>query len=130
MHSSKASLKVKLTELGKKNIQGDFQPLVESFKKQCILQNPDKQFNYLIDIYSKWYQNYFYLCEKYKSEQPNRLADEFEVKIVRLKYTGKNLFDFSYFRHTGQWHLVAKSFTLEECKEMILSNPVFQPISA
>lgn len=130
MHSSKASLKAKLTELGKRNIQDDFQPLIESFKKQCISKNPNKEFNYLVDIDSKWYQNYFYLCEKYKSEQPNRLADEFEVKIVRLKYTGKNLFDFSYFRHTGQWHLVAKGFTLEECKEMILSNPVFQPISA
>ena len=126
----KASLKVKLTELGKKNIKDDFQPLVESFKKQCILKNPNKEFNYLIDIYSKWYQNYFYLCEKYKSEHSNRLADEFEVKIIRLKYTGKNLFDFSYFRHTGQWHLLAKGLTLDDCKEMILSNPVFQPISA
>ena len=129
MHSSKASLKAKLTELGKRNIQDDFQPLIESFKKQCISKNPNKEFNYLIDIYSKWYQNYFYLCEKYKSEHPNRIKDEFEAKFVRLTYTGKDQFEFSYFRHTGQWHLVAENLTLDECKEMILSNPNFQPIS-
>jgi len=34
------------------------------------------------------------------------LADEFEEKFVRLKITGKNQFEFSYFRHTGQWFLV------------------------
>ncbi len=128
MLSSIKSLKIKPSESDKKNIQDYFHPLVESFKKQYISKNPNKEFNYLVDIYSKWYQNYFYLCEKFKSELPNRLDDEFEVKFVRLKYTGKNQFGFSYFRHTGQWHLVAEGLTLEECKEMILSNPVFQPI--
>lgn len=129
MLSSRSNQKIKLSESEKYNIQDYFHPLIESFKKQYVLENPNKEFNYLVDIYSKWYQNYFYLCEKFKSEHPNRLMDEFEVKFVRLKYTGKNQFDFSYFRHTGQWHLVAENLTLDECKEMILSNPNFQPIS-
>ena len=129
MPSSRSNQKIKLSESEKHDIQDYFHPLVESFKKQYVLENPNKEFNYLVDIYSKWYQNYFYLCEKFKSEHPNRLTDEFEVKFVRLKYTGKNQFDFSYFRHTGQWHLVAEDLTLDECKEMILSNPNFQPIS-
>lgn len=121
------SSKAKPSESDKKSIQDYFQPLIERFKKQYILKNPNREFNYLVDVYSKWFQNFFYLCEKFKSEHPNRLADEFEIKFVRLKYTGKNLFEFSYFRHTGQWHLVAEDLTLDECKEMILSNPVFQP---
>ena len=128
MPSSIKSLKIKPSQSDKKNIQDYFHPLVEHFKKQYILKNPNKEFNYIVDIYSRWYQNYFYLCEKFKSEDPNRLDDEFEVKFVRLKYTGKNQFEFSYFRHTGQWHLVAEGLTLDECKDMILSNPVFQPI--
>lgn len=128
MLSATKSSKAKPSESDKKSIQDYFQPLVESFKKQYILKNPNREFNYPVDVYSKWFQNYFYLCEKFKSEHPNGLADEFEIKFVRLKYTGKNLFEFSYFRHTGQWHLVADNLTLDECKEMILSNPVFQPI--
>jgi len=125
---SPKKVKIKLTEPEKNNIQAYFQPLVEAFKKQYIPENPNKEFNYLVDIYSRWYQSYFYLCEKYKSEHPNRIQDEFEMKFVRLTCMGKNKFDFSYFRHTGQWHLVAEGLTMEECKDMILSNPVFQPI--
>ena len=56
------------------------------------------------------------------------LMDEFEEKFVRLKPTGKNQFEFSYFRHTGQWFLVAVGLTMEECRDLILSNPNFQPI--
>jgi len=126
--SPKKDSKTKLTESEKIEIQNYFQPLIDGFKKQYIQENPDKEFNYLIDVYSKWYQNYFYLCEKFKSEHPNRLVDEFEEKFVRLKFTAKNQFEFSYFRHTGQWFLVADGLTMEDCRDMILSNPNFQPM--
>jgi hypothetical protein len=129
VYSPQKAQKTKLSESDKKAIQDYFQPLIEDFKKQYIPENPNKEFNYLVDIYSKWYQNYFYLCEKYKSEHPNRIKDELEEKFVRLTYKGKNQFDFSYFRHTGQWFLVAEGLTMEDCKDMILSNPNFQPIS-
>jgi len=126
--SSGKSTNVKPSESDKTRIQNYFLPLIESFKGQYIKENPDKEFNYLIDIYSKWYQNYFYLCEKFKSEHPNRLTDEFEMKFARLKFTVKDQFELSYFRHTGQWHLIADSLTLEDCRDMISSNPVFHPI--
>ena len=126
--SPKKQLNAKLSESEKESIQEYFQPLVHAFKKKCVKKNPDKEFNYVIDVYSKWNQNNFYLCEKYKSEQINRIADEFEAKVVRLKYVGKDCFDFSYFRHTGQWHLVVEGISLKEYQEMILSNPNFQPL--
>ncbi len=119
---------IKATEAEKKRIQEFFQPLVDKLKEQFIEENPNKKFNYPIDIYTKWYRNYFYFCEKFKSESPNRIADEFEEKFVRLTHRGENSFDFSYFRHTGQWFLVAESLSLEDCQEMILSNPNFQPL--
>lgn len=122
------TVKVKPSEWDKRNIDAYFHPIVESFKKQYISIKPNKKYNYLVDVYSKWYQNYFYLCEKFEPGHLNELNNGFEVKFVRLTYTGKNQFDFSYFRHTGKWHLVAESLTLDECKDMILSNPVFQPI--
>jgi hypothetical protein len=124
----KKSSKAKPSEHEKISIQNYFLPIIENFKGQYIKENPNKESNYLIDVYSRWYQNYFYLCEKFKSEHPNRLADEFEVKFIRLKYTGENQFEFSYFRHTEQWYLVADDLTLDDCREMILSNPVFHPI--
>jgi len=127
--SGTKSKNVKPSEYDKIEIIKYFQPLIEKFKSHCIKKNPNKNFNYLIDIYSKWTGNYFYICEKYKSETENRIADEFEVKLLRLKFIEKNLFELSYFRHTGQWQTVVPlGMTCQECKEMILSNPVFQPI--
>jgi len=55
-----------ITEPEKAEVTAFFQPLVEQFKEQFIPKNPDKEYNYLIDIYSKWYRHYFYLCEKFK----------------------------------------------------------------
>jgi hypothetical protein len=116
------------SQIDKIEIQEYFQPLIENFKINCIKKNPNKEFNYLIDIYSKWNKNYFYICEKYKSERKNRLKDEFEVNLVRLKFLEKNLFELSYLRHTGQWQTILPiPFTLKECKEMMTSNPILQP---
>lgn len=104
-----------------------FKPLIEEFKKECILENPNKNDNYLVDIYTKWHQNFFYICEKYKAEYPNRILDEYEDYSSRLRYTGTNQFEFSYFRYNQTWHSVAEGLTLEQCKELILSNSLFRP---
>ncbi|MFH1160744.1 MAG: hypothetical protein V1733_07335 [bacterium] len=120
--------KTAIFEIKKQEIIEICQPLVEQFKKQYIRSDPDKRFNYLIDIYTRWRGNYLYFCEKYKSEEPNRIADEFEVKFVRLEYVGRDKFNLSYFRHTEQWFLVATDLTLQDCLEMMQDNPVFQPI--
>ena len=108
-------------------IESQCQPLIEKFRREYVLKNPNKQYNYLVDIYIKWYRNYLYFCEKYKSEDPNRSAIEFENTFVRLKSTKIDRFDFSYMRHTGRWVLVAHDLTLSDCLEMMHENPVFQP---
>lgn len=127
IYSSKKSSTVKPSQTEKAAVQAYFQPLIEEFKQKCISKNPDKRFNYLIDIYTKWHQSNFYICELLRAEYPNRIVDEFETKLVRLKYTEKDQFDLFYFRHTGQWQLILPCSTLASCKEMILANPLLQP---
>jgi hypothetical protein len=56
MLSSAKSSKVQPSESDKKDIQDNVQSLVESFKKQYISKNPNREFNYLVDVYSKWFQ--------------------------------------------------------------------------
>jgi hypothetical protein len=113
----------------KKELEDFFAPLVESFKKTYIKteRNPYIEV-YTIDIYTKWYRNSFYFCELSKSESPYRIKDEFESKFLKLQYVSKNQFDFYYFRHTGQWFLVAHSIPMEDCQAMILTNPVYHPL--
>ena len=113
----------------KNEISEFFKPIIENFKLKSIKKNPNKKFNYLIDIYTKWNKNYFYICEKYKSEMENRIQDEFEVKIARLKIIEKDQFELSYLRYNDQWQRIfPMPFSLKNCAEMITSNPIFQPI--
>ena len=128
VYSPEKVKKEKLSDVQKKEISEKCQPLVEEFKKQYINPNPNKEFNYCVDIYTKWYQNYFYFCQKYKSESVNRIKDEFEVKFVRLTYIKQDCYQFSYLRHTEQWFLVAEDLTLQKCLEMMIENPNFLPI--
>lgn len=119
---------MKLTDFEKLTIESQCQPLIKKLKSQYISKNPNKEYNYLIDIYTKWYRNYFYFCGKYKSESPNKITDEFEDKFVRLKIIKENEFDISYLRHTGKWFEIAYDLTLNECLEMIEDTPTLHPI--
>lgn len=119
---------VKLSDLKKSEIEKRCQPLVEQFKQQYIKENPDKRYNYLTDVYTKWRGNYLYFCQKFKSENPEMILPEFEENFVRLEYVEHDNFNFSYFRHTGQWSPVAYNLSLNDCFEMIEDNPNFHPI--
>lgn len=67
--------KLKITEEQKNTVNIFFEPLIAQYKSQLQKIKPDKEYNYVVDIYTKWYQNYFYFCEKYKAEFENRIED-------------------------------------------------------
>ena len=120
---------MELTVYEKNRIESQCEPLIEKFKSQYVLENPNKEYNYLVDIYIKWYRGYLYFCGKYKSEGPDRFAGEFEDKFVRLQIIKKDSFEISYMHHTEKWHLVARDLTLNKCLEMIEDIPTFHPVS-
>ncbi len=119
---------MKLADYEKDVIKNLCLPLIEKFKSKYVSVNPNKEFNYLVDIYIKWYQDNLYFCGKYKSESQNRVVDEFEETFVRLKILNKDNFEISYIRHTGKWFSIAFGLTLKECLEMIEDTPTLHPI--
>ncbi len=121
--------KAKPPNLNKSALEDRCQPLIERFKQEYVKENPDKKYNYLTDVYTKWIRNYLYFCEKYKSEQAGMIEQEFEENFVRLEYLNNDSFNLSYLRHTGRWFPVASNLTLNDCLEMIESIPNFHPIS-
>ena len=125
--SQSKAIKQKVSDKQKDVVTAFFEALILQYKKKLQKVKSNKKFNYATDIYTTWYRNYFYFCEKYKAVFENRLADEFETKFVRLEFISENNFNFSYFRHTGQWHLVIENISLTECLEMMNDNPNFQP---
>lgn len=70
------AIKPTVTDKQKEEVNTFFEPLIAKYKKQLQKIKPNTVYNYVTDIYSKWYQLYFYLCEKYKSENPNRIVSQ------------------------------------------------------
>jgi len=87
--------------------------------KHVKIPSADEQFNYLVDIYSKWFRNYFYFCAKYACPGQNAISPYFESKFARLEYTGTNSFSLSYMRHTGKWFELYAGLSLDDSLAII-----------
>jgi len=111
-------------------VEAKAQELVEKVLKPQHVQPPPEsaQFNYIVDIYTKWYRNYFYFCARYACPGPNALAPFFETKFARLEYVGgNNQFNLSFMRHTGEWIELHANLSLDECLAAIKTEPFFIP---
>jgi len=102
---------------------------VESFLKPEFIKPPprDHQWNYAVDIFTKWHQRYLYFCSKWRSPAPNAISEFFEVRFARLEYAGDDKYNVAYMRHTGQWWEIFQELTLDQCIEEIKENPLLQP---
>jgi hypothetical protein len=88
--AQKALITEKMTEL-----------IEQEFKPRYIKEPPTTHdFNYLVDLFGKWYRCYFYICGTYNCPSPNAMVPSFEVKFTRLEYVTSNSFSLAYFRHS------------------------------
>jgi len=104
------------------------QALIEEWKPQYITEPPqDQRFNYIVDLYTKWFRNYFYFCARYACPGPTALSPFFESRFTRMEYIGDRRFNLAFMRHTGQWIEVEQGLTLNECLESIRSDGFYHP---
>ncbi len=103
--------------------------LVDSFLKPNYIKttSTDELYKDLLDIYVRWYQNYFYFYSKYRCLNPNSIEPFLETKFARLEYAGNDRFNLSYMRHTGQWLEIYTGLSVEECLAAVKGDPHFLP---
>ena len=112
----------KVPEEIKRYVQEKSNNIVENiFKPKYIKPNTEGYTsNNIVDIYTKWYRNYFYFCVKY--ERPSgSYPSSFESKFARFEYLGDDKFQYSYMRHTGQWWPTF-TMTIDECLEHVTTE--------
>jgi hypothetical protein len=85
------------------------------------------KFNYPIAIYGKWHGNKYRLITRYRSDDPRSYEPEFEAPFARIEYVGRDLFDLSYHRHTGEWFCIFQRVSLVEALHLIESDSHFWP---
>ena len=101
--------------------------LVEKILRPRYIKPPPKEseWNYPIDLWTKWQGNYFYISSTWACPGPNALSPTFETGLARLEYQGIDSYGLSYFRHTGKWFEIETGFTLKDCLEMIEAGGPF-----
>jgi hypothetical protein len=88
---------------------------------------PGYQFNYIVELYGKWFRSYFYLCAKYACPGPTALSPFFEARFTRLEYGGNRRFNLAFMRHTGQWVDTEQNLTVDECLRSLREDSFYQP---
>ena len=116
-----SGIKDQVMERANHLIESELKP--HSVKHKPLTENS----NYVVDIYAKWYRSYFYFCAKYQCPSPNHISEFLENKFARLEYLGKDSFNLSYMRHTGQWWELYSRISLKECLDRIRKEPHFLP---
>jgi hypothetical protein len=103
--------------------------LVDSVLKPNQVKPPpaEEDWNYIVDIYTKWYRGYFYFCAKYRVPGPNAISPFFEAKFTRMEYVGNNRFTLAYIRHTEKWLEIFTDLSVDQCLESVKDVPVFFP---
>ena len=129
VYSPRKQSKPKVSDSLKQAVKTKADELVETVLIPQYVKPPpeDNDFNYLVNIYTKWYRHYFYFCSTYNVRGPNATAPSFEDKFARLEYVSADSFNLAFMRYTGQWVEIAYNISLDEALEMIKDDGLFQP---
>jgi len=129
VYSPPKAPKPKVTESVKSDLKQKADNLIETVIKPEHIKEPPKEvdLNYIVDIYSKWYRNYFYFCAKYNCPSPNAISPSFESKFARMEYLENGKFNLSYMRHTEQWWEIYSDLAMDKCLKYIGEGGHFMP---
>jgi hypothetical protein len=121
--------KAKVPDSIKAEVSAKAAELINKHLKPNHVKPPPKnaQFNYLIDIFTKWYQSYFYFCTTYACPHPDAISPTFETRFARMQYLENRKFNLAYMRHTGQWNEIYSDLSMDECLSAIRDEPHFIP---
>lgn len=121
--------KVVVADALKAEVERKAGELIETVLKPKHVKKPPRnaEFNYLIDLSTKWHGAYFYFVSTYACPGPNAISPNFEATFARLEHVGGGRFTLAFMRHTGKWVELLTGQTLDECLQSIQDDPWFSP---
>ena len=128
LYSPPKSPKPKVTDDVKAVVAEKAEQLLAEWRPKHIRPpSPGYQFNYIVELYGKWFRGYFYFCAKYACPRSTALSPFFEARFTRLEYVGERQLNLAFMRHTGQWVETEQSLTLDQCLKSIKEEEIYQP---
>jgi hypothetical protein len=129
MYSPPKPKKPKVHDSVKAELSAKAQQLINEHLKPLHVKQPPEnpEFNYVTEIFTRWYQSFFYFCTTHASPHPEAISPTFETRFARMGYEGEGKFNLAYMRHTGQWWQIYSGRTIDECLTLIREEPHFIP---
>lgn len=129
VYSPPRAKKPKVPDAVKAQLSLKAQQLIDEHLKPEHVKPPREQprFNYITDLFTRWYQNYFYFCATYACPHPDAISPTFETRFARLEYQGQDSFSLAYMRHTGKFLEIYSNLSMDECLKMIKEDAHFFP---
>ena len=129
VYSPPRPAKPKVPESLKADVQARANELAETVLKPEHIKPPpaDEDFNYKVDLYTKWHGSSLYFCARYHSPGPNAISPYFDTRFTRMEYAGGDRFNLAYMRYTRKWHEMYAGLTVDECLAKIREFPHFWP---
>ena len=102
--------------------------LAEVLRPQFLPKVRPTSFNYPVAITGKWHGNKYRFLQRFRSDDPDALEPEFNAPFARLEYVGRDCFDVSWHRHTGEWFCLYRSVSLSEALRLIETDGHLHPV--
>ena len=120
--------KPKVPETIKQDIETRAHTFVEAvLKPKHLAPEPkDKRFNYIVDIYTKWYRNYCYFCAKYCSPSPQAIAPFLRRNSPVWKRWQSAVSFILYATYRAMVGTLCR-LSVDKCFEAIKDQPHFLP---
>lgn len=102
--------------------------IIAAWRKKFLKPAPEgNDHSYLINLYTRWRGNYFYVMGTFACPNPRAISPTFDTGFARLEYVGNRLFNLAYMRHTGKWCQTGQALSLETCLDLVSENSLYQP---
>jgi hypothetical protein len=111
----------------KQRVQAEADRLLADVLKPRSVQPPHPEYNYITDIFTRWFRTWFYFCATYTSppRPPDGVQETFEVRFARLEYAGGERFHMAFMRYTGEWIEIYRDLSLEEALKTMEDDAYF-----
>jgi hypothetical protein len=106
--------------------------IAETLRPRFLPHIRPTPFNYPIDLFGRWRGSQYSFVTRYRSGYPDNEGEEFDSAFTRLDHLeeaiGDTRFDVMWHRHTGRWHRLFASVTLDEALALIEREELLWPL--